>query len=122
MEEKTLYAETPKMVKAAPIRFIIYLFLIFLYGLGLALLAIWFLKCRNTKLVIKENEINFSYGVLSKNRTDIPRAKVASCHVYQGFFDRLLSVCKVKVYTSGDVPEFTVWGMPHPQKLRDVLR
>ena len=68
---------TPPMFRNAPFTFIFYLLLIPVFGLGIILLLIWFVKARTTRMVIDGEDLLYEKGVLSKER-----AQLRTCLLY----------------------------------------
>lgn len=86
------------------------------------MLMIWFLQTRGKRLRIGGDEIHLELGLLSKRHIDLHVSQVRTVRVTQGFLERILSVGQIEVYTTGDLPEFTVKGMPNPHRVRDYIR
>lgn len=86
------------------------------------LLLSWFAKTRSTRLRIGGDEIHLEEGLLSKRHVDLHVAQVRTVRVVQGFLERIFRVGQIEVFTTGDLPEFTVKGMPSPNWVREFVR
>ena len=71
-----MYSEHPVMFKNNPIGFIITLLLIPVFGIGLLILLGWHLRNKASKLTIKDNEILYEKGLLSKERSELNMSSV----------------------------------------------
>ncbi|AGA31951.1 membrane-flanked domain protein [Thioalkalivibrio nitratireducens DSM 14787] len=91
-------------------------------GLGIVVLMYWFVKTRATRLRINGDQVHLEEGLLSKHHVDLHVGQVRAVRVYQGFLDRIFRVGRIEVFTTGDSAEFTVGGMPNPNRVRDHVR
>lgn len=117
-----LYSEHPAMFKNNPIGFIGALLLVPVFGLGLLILLWWYLLCKASTLTVKENDILYEKGLLSKSRVEFGIAGVRTVRVNQSFSDRIFGVGTIQIYTSGDQPEIEVKGMPDPNRVRELIK
>jgi uncharacterized membrane protein YdbT with pleckstrin-like domain len=93
-----------------------------LFVLGLVLLLSWFIATKADQLVIKEDEIVWTHGLLSKQYTEIGMGSVRTVRISQSLFQRILGAGDLTVYTAGDDPEVTVRGLPEPHRIRDLIK
>lgn len=117
-----LYSEHPAMFKNNPIGFIVSLLLIPVFGVGLLILLWWYLQCKSSTLTVKESDILYEKGLLSKSRVEFGIAGIRTVRVNQSFFDRIFGVGTIQIYTSGDQPEIEVKGMPDPNRVRELIK
>lgn len=110
------------MFKNAPVLFIVYVGLIAAFGIGIILLLIWYLQTKSTKLTITNKDILLEKGLLSKDRSEVSIKSIRTVKVKQSFFNRILGVGAIELYTAGDLPEIEVKGMPDPNKVRDIIK
>ncbi len=96
--------------------------LLVLTALSFFILLIWFARTRSTRLRVSGDEIHLEEGLLSKRHVDLHVAQIRTVRVMQGFWERILRVGQVEVFTTGDNPEFLVKGMPNPHWIRDFVR
>ena len=119
---KKLYSASPVMFKNNPILFVICLGLILFFGIGLLILAIWYLQNKASKLSITEGEILYEKGLLSKARSEININSVRTTKVTQSFFQRMFGVGSIEIFTAGDTPEIVASGLPNPNKVREIIK
>ena len=119
---KKLYSASPVMFKNNPILFVICLGLILFFGIGLLILAIWYLQNKASKLSITEGEILYEKGLLSKTRSEININSVRTTKVTQSFFQRMFGVGSIEIFTAGDTPEIVASGLPNPNKVREIIK
>jgi uncharacterized membrane protein YdbT with pleckstrin-like domain len=117
-----LYSEHPAMFKNNPIGFIGALLLIPVFGVGLLILLWWYLLCKASTLTVKESDILYEKGLLSKSRVEFGIAGIRTVRVNQSFSDRIFGVGTIQIYTSGDQPEIEVKGMPDPNRVRELIK
>lgn len=117
-----LYSEHPAMFKNNPIGFIVSLLLIPVFGLGLLILLWWYLQCKGSKLTVKEHDILYEVGLLSKNRAEFSIAGIRTVRVNQSFFNRIFGVGTIQIFTAGDKPEIEAKGMPEPNRVRELIK
>ena len=117
-----LYSEHPAMFKNNPIGFIVSLVLIPVFGLGLLILLWWYLQCKGSLLVVKEHDILYEQGLLSKNRAEFSISGIRTVRVNQSFLNRIFGVGNIKIYTAGDKPEIEAKGMPDPNRVRELIK
>ena len=116
------YSQNPPMFRNNPFSFIISILLIFVFGLGILIFLIWYLKCKSTKIIVSNDELEFEKGLLSKERIEIKLNMIRSVKVNQSFFQRIFGVGDLEIYSSGDEPEIVVAGMPNPLHLKELLK
>ena len=122
MSKDVLYSNNPSMFKNAPVLFIVYVGLIAAFGIGIILLLIWYLQTKSTKLTITNKDILLEKGLLSKDRSEVSIKSIRTVKVKQSFFNRILGVGAIELYTAGDLPEIEVKGMPDPNKVREIIK
>ena len=83
------YSQNPPMFRNHPFSFIITILLIFAFGLGILIFLIWYLKCKSTKIIVSNDELEFEKGLLSKERIEIKLNMIRSVKVNQSFFQRI---------------------------------
>lgn len=91
-------------------------------GLALLQLCIWWLATRSDHLVIRDDELVWTHGLLSKNYTEIKLSSVRTVRLHQSLLQRILNAGDIKIYTSGDDPELIVRGLPNPNRLRELIK
>jgi membrane protein YdbS with pleckstrin-like domain len=111
----------PAMFRNHPFGFILSVLLIAAFGLGLLILLFWFLKTRSVRLRIDANQVHLEVGLLSKSHVDLDIGQIRAVTVRQSFWNRIFGVGEIAVYTTGDNPEFTVKGIPDPNRVREYV-
>ena len=120
-DEQQRLEVSPPMFRNAPFTFIFYLLLIPVFGLGIILLLVWFVKAKTTRMVIDGNDLLYEQGVLSKERAQLRTDSVRTVTVSQSLGQRMFGTGDVDVYTAGDEPEVKLRGMPDPADIRERL-
>lgn len=90
-------------------------------GVGIVILLTWYLRCKSTRLELRGSDLILEQGLLSKTTTEVNVGSIRTVKVHQSFFNRVLGVGTIEVYTAGDLPEISVRGLPDPQHLRDLI-
>lgn len=91
-------------------------------GLALLQLFVWWLATRFDRLMIRDDELVWTHGLLSKSYTEIKLSSVRTVRLHQSLLQRILNAGDIKVYTSGDDPELMVRGLPAPNRLRELIK
>jgi uncharacterized membrane protein YdbT with pleckstrin-like domain len=115
------YSEHPAMFKSNPLGFIAAVLLIAV-AVGVLILLWWYLQCKSTKLEADKNTVMLERGLLSKERIELDIDKIRAVKVYQSLFNRMFGVGRISVYTSGDIAEFEIDGMPDPHRFRELVK
>ena len=95
---------------------------ILLFGLSILQLFAWWLSTRSDRLAITEDEVLWTHGLLNKQYTEIGMGSVRTVRVKQSLFQRFMDAGDVSVFTSGDMPELVVRGLPEPNRIRDLVK
>jgi len=96
-------------------------------GLAVAALAfltllVWYVRAKTDHLVINDEEIVWTHGLLNKGYTEINMSSVRTTRVNQTLMQRILGTGDVEIYTAGDTPELVVKGLPNPDEIRRLVR
>jgi uncharacterized membrane protein YdbT with pleckstrin-like domain len=89
---------------------------------GFLRLLSWWIATKLDHLVIKRGEIVWTHGLLNKQYTEINMGSVRTVRVSQGLLQRVMNAGDISIYTSGDVPELVVKGLPDPGAIRDYIK
>ncbi len=116
------YDASPAVFRDYPLRFLVCLILIPVFGVGLVLLGVWWIIARSTRLTVDEVRATLTSGILSKQVTEVQLSSIRTVKIDKTLVDRIFDVGTVSVYTSGDAPELVVKGMPDPEALAHALR
>lgn len=120
--DKPAYDASPSMFRNQPLGFIVAVLLIAAFGLGILILLYWYIKSRSVRLTITDDSIHLSRGILTKEQTDIDVREIRTVLIRQRFWQRIFDVGQIEVFTTGDMPEFSLQGMPDPNFVRDYIR
>ena len=85
-------------------------------------LLIWWVSTRSDRLVITEDELIWTHGLLNKQYTEINMASVRTVRVSQSLFQRIMNAGDIQVFTAGDSPELMVRGLPDPARIRELVK
>ena len=118
---EVLYEEHPSLVRTHPLGTVIAVLLIPV-GIGILILLYWYLTMKADKLVIKDDEVIWTHGLLSKQYVEINMASIRTTRVEQTLLQRMLNAGKIEIFTAGDEPELSVNGMPNPDKIRELIK
>jgi len=117
-----LYAAHPVMFKNNPLGFILSILLIPVFGVGIIILLVWYIKTRSSRLAVTEGEILYEQGLLSKHRSEFGFSSVRTIKVKQSFFNRIFGTGTIEIYTAGDKPEIVAAGLPDPNRVRELIK
>jgi len=95
---------------------------IVLVVIGFLRLLSWWIATKHDRLVIKDNEIVWTHGLLNKQYTEINMGSVRTVRVSQGVLQRIMNAGDVTIFTSGDIPELVVKGLPNPGAIRSYIK
>jgi uncharacterized membrane protein YdbT with pleckstrin-like domain len=121
-QEAVLYHEHPAMFRNDPLRYIVFVLLIPVFGIGLVLLFFWWLDSRAKTLIVTERRTILRKGIFSKSLNDIQNEDVRNIQVTQTFFQRLMGVGNVSISSAGQATvEIYARGMPDPDSVRQFI-
>lgn len=118
---EVLYEEHPSLIRTHPLGTVLAIILIPV-GIGILILLYWYLTMKADKLLIKEDEVVWTHGLLSKQYVEINMSSIRTVRVEQTLLQRMLNAGKIEIFTAGDSPELTVNGMPDPDKIRELIK
>jgi uncharacterized membrane protein YdbT with pleckstrin-like domain len=95
---------------------------IVLVVIGFLRLLSWWIATKLDRLVIKDGEIVWTHGLLNKQYTEINMGSVRTVRVSQGVLQRIMNAGDVTIFTSGDIPELVVKGLPNPGAIRSYIK
>lgn len=116
-----LYEANPSLIRTHPLGTVIAILLIPV-GIGILILLYWYISMKSDKLTIKDDEVVWTHGLLSKQYVEINMSSIRTTKVEQTLLQRMLNACKVQIYTAGDEPELSVNGLPDPEKIREAIK
>jgi uncharacterized membrane protein YdbT with pleckstrin-like domain len=110
------------MFRSRPILFLLFVVLILVYGLGLLLLLIWWIRDLGITLTVTDKRTTLRYGILSKSITEIWHRDVRNVLVSQSFFQRIFGVGSIGVSSAGGPGlEIQVAGMANPYSVKQII-
>jgi uncharacterized membrane protein YdbT with pleckstrin-like domain len=115
-----VYDRQPVMFGDKPVLFVVLLLLIPVVIGAVALIA-WYFGTLANRLTVDSRKIRHRQGLLSKRVKEIAIAKVRSIEVDQTFVQRMTDVGKVRIFTTGDVPEIVLGGLPRPYAIKAAI-
>lgn len=122
MEESILYQSHPVMFKNNPIGFIFCIILIPLFGFGLLIFLIWWLKTLGVTLTVTDERVTLREGLLSKHTNDVYHTDIRNVQISQGLLQRIFNVGKISISSAGHSGiEIEVVGLPDPQEIKDLI-
>ena len=122
MNEKTTFKGSPSQL--INFGFYILCFLLsFIYGLGVLLFLIRFLKTRYTKFEITDERIIEQIGVLSRKTDETELYRVKDIRLEEPFLLRMFGLSNIIIITSDKTsPLITIKGVKNGKKLTGYLR
>ncbi len=85
-------------------------------------LLTWWVSARADRLVITQDELIWTHGLLNKQYTEINMASVRTVRVSQSLFQRIMNAGDITIFTAGDHPELFVRGLPDPNDVRELIK
>ncbi|GGA33758.1 PH domain-containing protein [Okeania sp. KiyG1] len=112
----------PSMWRSNPLLFIAYLCLILLFGIGLIFLLVWWIKSKNTTLIVTDKRTILQQGLLSRYTNEVMHAHIRNIQVQQSMMERLFNTGTIKIASAGtgDI-EIIVSGIPAPNRIKEVI-
>jgi uncharacterized membrane protein YdbT with pleckstrin-like domain len=95
---------------------------ILLFALSALQLLIWWVSTRTDQLKITDDEILWTHGLVNKKYTELGMGSVRTVQVSQSLLQRLLNAGDIRVFTTGDLPELVVRGLPDPSRVRELVK
>jgi uncharacterized membrane protein YdbT with pleckstrin-like domain len=93
-----------------------------IFGIAFLRLLIWWAATRSDRLKVTGDELLWTHGLLDKEYTEIDLGSVRTVKVSQSLFQRLMRAGDVAVFTTGDLPELVVRGLPEPNRIRELVK
>ena len=122
MAEQILYKRHPAMFRNAPILFVLCCLLVLVYGVGLLILAVWFLSVWGTTLTVSDERVTLRKGILSKHTNEVMIRDIRNVQISQGIFQRLFGVGSIAVGSAGHGGvEIEAAGIPFPQRVKQII-
>jgi len=120
--QKVRYFNYPAMFQADPLRWLVYLLLVFALGAGLVLYGLWWFRVYGKRLVLTDEEAVYIKGVFNTSTTEIRLADIRSVEVDQSFWQKLMNIGTVRIASAGsDGWEIEIEGLPNPAKVRRII-
>lgn len=117
-----LYEQHPRMFKSNPVGFILSILLVAAFGLGAVILLIWWLRVKNTVIIIDAEKTILRKGVLSKQTNEVYHSDVRNIQVFKSFFQRMFDVGSLQVSSAGQGSmEISITGVPKPAEAQSII-
>jgi hypothetical protein len=116
------YREHPAMFRARPVLYLAFVLLTAAFGLGLVLLAVWWVRTRLVTVVITGRSTRVERGFLAKHVAELRHWDVADVDLRQGRLQKLMNVGTVSITSVG--PErrrLVLRGMLDPTAVRGLI-
>ncbi|NEQ34894.1 MAG: PH domain-containing protein [Okeania sp. SIO3I5] len=88
------------MWRSNPLLFIAYLALILLFVIGLVFLLVWWIKNKNTTLIITDKRTILQQGLLSRYTNEVMHAHIRNIQVQQSIMERFFNTGTIKLTSS----------------------
>jgi membrane protein YdbS with pleckstrin-like domain len=144
--ERELLTVHPSMFRNQPVRFCLFVFLIFVgfvililgfllgaspndYALGFLLMCVfglllllWWLRYRKVSLTVTDKRTILRFGLLSRYVKEVRHSDVRMLVISQGFLQRLLGVGAIAVASAATgESDISVSGIPHPEQVKKLI-
>ena len=86
--------------------------------------ALWkWLETRNTVYTLTDQRLKFTRGVLTRTTEDLELYRVRDTRFEQGFFERLLGLGRIRLYTTDETsPEIVLPYIADAEGVREQIR
>jgi hypothetical protein len=119
--ETVLYESHPAMFRNHPVGFVLCL-LLAPVGVGLLILAAWYLQVIGTTLTVTDRRISLRKGVLSRDLNEVYLADIRNVRISQSLFQRLFGTGYVGVSSAAQSGiELEVNGLPAPYNVKRII-
>lgn len=112
----------PSMWRSNPLLFLLCLVLILAYGAGLLLLLVWWVKTKNTTLIVTDKRTILQTGLLSRHTNEVVHVHIRNIQIQQNPIERLFNIGTLKIASAGtgDI-EISVSGIPGPNRIKSII-
>ncbi len=120
--ERVLFQASPSMFRNDPVRFMVFIILVPVVGIGLLCFLIWWLNCKCTTLTVTDRKVSLRKGILSKSLNEVRHNHIRNVQLKQRLFQRLFDVGWIGISSAGQGGvEIEVDGMPQPNKIKGLI-
>lgn len=120
--EKTIFKGSPSQLTNIPFYFVC-LLLTPIFGLGILMFLVRFLKTKFTKIEITEERIIEQTGILSRKTDETELYRVKDIRLDEPFLLRMFGLSNILIITSDKTsPIISLFGIKDGNKLRKELR
>jgi uncharacterized membrane protein YdbT with pleckstrin-like domain len=110
------------MFRNNPVLFVGAGLLIPIFGVGIIVLFVWWIKTLTDTLILTEHKIIKREGLLSKYTVEISYRDIESISIKQSFWDRIFDVGTIGIASSSQNPQVMVFhGYRHPEGIKATL-
>ncbi|WP_295581595.1 PH domain-containing protein [uncultured Lamprocystis sp.] len=93
-----------------------------MFAIGGLVLFAWYVPARFDRLTITDDSLSRVVGLFNKRYTEVSLDSVRTLQVNQSLLQRMLDVGDLTIYTTGDLPELTMRGLPNPERIRSLVQ
>jgi len=93
----------------------------FVFGWLIIPLIVALVKRASLVLRVYPNRVVLETGLLSKNTAELFCSDIRLVNVRQGLLGRIVGIGHVAFTSTGDMPEQVAFGIPNPQKVKDLV-
>ena len=93
-----------------------------LFGLAMAVLYLWYVPTRFERIRITDDALIYHKGSLTKSKLEIALSSVRELKIHQTPLQRLVKGGDIAVFTAGGKPELAIRGLPHPERIRALVK
>lgn len=120
--EKVAFQAHPEMFRQSPFAFLFCIALIPVLGIGLLLLAIWWLATKAEELIVTNKRTIIRRGLLSKTTNEVLHRDIRHLQVKQSLLQRLFRVGDIGVSSAAQSGiEIVFLGLANPYEVKAII-
>jgi uncharacterized membrane protein YdbT with pleckstrin-like domain len=81
-----------------------------------------YVPARFDRLTITDDSLSRVRGLFDKHYTEVSLDSVRTLQVNQSLMQRMLDVGDLTIFTTGDLPELAMRGLPNPERIRSLVQ
>jgi len=120
--EETLLEINPAMFRNRPVAFLLSVILIAAAGVGLVILAIWWLNTKAATLTVTNKRTIQRTGLISKQTSEVLHRDVRNIEISQSVFQRIFGVGSIGIASAGQSGiEIQFAGVRDPDGVKNLI-